>query len=167
MRVLVAGASGAIGRALLPLLMARRHVVAGLIRNPAGVGTIRDLGGEPIVADALDLSAIAKAFERFRPDAVVHQLTALPAALDLRNFDGVFATTNRLRTEGTSNLLEASRRVGVRRFVAQSFCGWTFARRGGLVKTEDAPLIPILSRRSDALWRPCVILNRLWRMPRI
>jgi nucleoside-diphosphate-sugar epimerase len=107
------------------------------------------------VADALDPSAIAAVLERFRPEAVMHQLTALPAEADLRDFDKVFATTNRLRTEGISHLLAASRRVGVRRFVAQSFCGWTFARVGGPVKTEDDPLdpdpLPAFRRTLDAL----------------
>lgn len=155
MRVLVAGASGAIGRALVPLLAAHGHAVGGLIRNPANAGIVQALGAEPLTADALDPSAVADAFERFRPDAVLHQLTALPAESDLRDLDRVFAATNRLRTEGTANLVAASRQIGVRRFVAQSFCGWTFARVGGPVKAEDDPLdpdpLPAFRRTLDAL----------------
>src|SRR5215213_2745578 len=124
MRVLVAGASGAIGRVLLPLLLHRGHQVAGLVRSEAGGAWVASQGAEAFVSDALDAAAVSTCFDRFRPEAVVHQLTALPAATDLRDFDRVFAKTNALRTQGTDNLLATARQVGVRRFVAQSFCGW-------------------------------------------
>ena len=142
MRVLVAGASGAIGRALVPTLLARGHEVAGLVRSEEGGARVASQGAEPLIADALDASAVMACFERFRPEAVAHQLTALTAVIDLRDFDAVFAKTNALRTRGTDNLISAARHVGVRRFVAQSFCGWPYARVGGAVKTEDDPLDP-------------------------
>jgi nucleoside-diphosphate-sugar epimerase len=155
MRVLVAGASGAVGRALVPALLGRGHKVAGLVRSEAGGAFVASQGAQPFVVDALDATAVSACFDRFRPDAVVHQLTALPDATDLRDFDRVFAQTNALRTRGTDNLVAAARRGGVRRFVAQSFCGWPYARVGGPVKTEDDPLDPnppaALRRTLDAI----------------
>lgn len=155
MRVIVAGASGVVGRALLPALVARGHQVAGLVRSAAGAQTTAALGAEPLVADALNRDATIAHVVGFRPDALIHQLTAIPADLDMRRFDAAFAPTNQLRTKGTDNLLEAARRAGVRRFVAQSFCGWPFARLGGSVKTEDDPLDPRppaqLKRTLDAI----------------
>ena len=97
---------------------------------------------EPEILDALDKQATVEAVMRARPDAIVHQLTAIPPNLNLRRFDSEFALTNRLRTEGTDNLLAAARAAGVRRFVAQSFAGWTYERAGGPVKTEEDPLDP-------------------------
>jgi nucleoside-diphosphate-sugar epimerase len=138
-RVLVAGASGAVGRALLPALVARGHQVWGLVRSTTGEASVRGAGAEPIMADALDRAAVTAAFERARPEGVVHQLTALPADGDIRKFDRVFAQTNRLRTEGTDNLVAAAVSVGSRRMVAQSFCGWPYAREGGPVKDETDP----------------------------
>jgi nucleoside-diphosphate-sugar epimerase len=142
MRVLVAGASGAVGKQLIPQLALRGHEIAGLVRSATGAGCVAARGATPIVADALNRAEVWKAIGDFRPDAVIHQLTALAANLDMRDFDAAFAQTNRLRTEGTDNLLSAAREFGVRRFVAQSFCGSTYARRGGNVKTEDDPLDP-------------------------
>jgi 2-alkyl-3-oxoalkanoate reductase len=142
MRVIVAGASGAIGRALLPQLLQRGHEVAGLVRSAEGAAKVAALGAEAKVVDALDARAVREAVLGFRPEAVIHQLTALPDSTDLRDFDGVFAQTNRLRTQGTDNLVAAARAVGARRFVAQSYCGWPYARTGGPVKTEDDALDP-------------------------
>jgi 2-alkyl-3-oxoalkanoate reductase len=142
MRVLVAGASGALGRVLLPLLVRRGHQVAGFVQSEAGGAWVASQGAEAFVSDALDAEAVSTCLDRFRPEAVAHQLTALPASTNLRDFDRVFAKTNALRTRGTDNLLAAARRGGVRRFVAQSFCGWPYARVGGPVKTEDDPLDP-------------------------
>ncbi|MDF2743792.1 MAG: NAD-dependent epimerase/dehydratase, partial [Actinomycetia bacterium] len=99
-------------------------------------------GAEPVVADALDREAVLPAVTASRPEVVVHQLTDLAGTTNLRKFDAGFAATNRLRTEGTDHLLAAARAAGTRRFVAQSFAGWPFARIGGPVKTEDDPLDP-------------------------
>jgi nucleoside-diphosphate-sugar epimerase len=127
---------------LVPALLARGHEVAGVVRSEEGGAWVADQDAEPFIADALDASTIMACFERFRPEAVAHQLTALTAAVDLSHFDAVFAKTNVLRTRGTDNLIAAARHVAVRRFVAQSFCGWPYARVGGAVKTEDDPLDP-------------------------
>jgi nucleoside-diphosphate-sugar epimerase len=142
MRVIVAGASGVVGRALVPMLVGRGHDVAGLMHSSAGAPNVTELGAMPFVGDALDRVTVSQVFQKFRPDVVVHQLTSLRGATDLRKFDTVFAQTNLLRTKGTDNLLAAAREVGARRFVAQSFCGWPYARVGGPVKTEADPLDP-------------------------
>ena len=142
MRIFVAGATGAIGRALVPRLVRAGHNVTGLTRSPEKAVLVRELGAEPAVADALDEGGIRTAIEAARPDVIVHELTDLKGALDLRRFDRAFAGSNRLRTVGTDHLLAAARDFGVKRFIAQSFCGWPYARDGGNVKTEDDPLDP-------------------------
>jgi nucleoside-diphosphate-sugar epimerase len=142
MKVLVAGATGALGKQLVPLLIARGHEVAGMTRTPAKADALRALGATPLVADALDADAVGEALAQAQPEVVVHQLTALSGSLDMRHFDRDFAQTNRLRTEGTDHLLAAARAAGARRFVAQSYAGWPYARTGGAVKTEDDPLDP-------------------------
>ncbi len=130
------------GKALLPALVARGHELAGMVRSAAGAELVVRLGARPLIADALDSEAVFDAIRVFRPDAVTHQLTALPSAADLRQFSRVFEQTNRLRREGLNILLAASRAVGIRRFVAQSYCGWPFERQGGAIKTEDDRLDP-------------------------
>ena len=142
MKVLVAGASGAIGSQLLPRLVEGGHQVVGTTRSAERAERVRELGAEPVVMDALDTEQVARAVAEAEPEAIVHELTALAGALDLRNPDRDFAPTNRLRTEGTDNLLSAGRAVGVKRFVAQSYVGWPFARTGGPVKSEEDPLDP-------------------------
>ncbi|MDQ3675257.1 MAG: NAD(P)-dependent oxidoreductase [Actinomycetota bacterium] len=142
MKVLVAGATGAIGRQLVPRLVAEGHDVVGMTRSPSKREALRALGARSVVADALDREAVARAVAEAEPEVIVHQLTALAGSLDMRHFDRSFALTNRLRTEGTDHLLAAGRVFGVRRFVAQSFAGWPFARTGGLVKTEHDSLDP-------------------------
>jgi nucleoside-diphosphate-sugar epimerase len=142
MKILVAGATGALGKQLVPLLVARGHDIVGMTRSQSKVDAVRDLGATPVVADALEPEAVAGVVAEAQPEAIVHQLTALSGSLDPRHFDRDFAMTNRLRTEGTDHLLSAGRAVGVRRFVAQSFAGWPFARSGGPVKSEDDPLDP-------------------------
>lgn len=139
MRVLVAGATGAVGLSLIPALLSRKHIVAGLARNPEAA---RQLGAQPIQADALDRDMVIRCVRDFAPDAIVHQLTALPSTMDLVRFDKAFEQTNRLRTKGTDILLEAARSAGAKRFVAQSFCGWPYARTGSAVKTEADELDP-------------------------
>src|SRR5215471_14925032 len=118
MRVFVAGATGAIGKQLVPRLVAAGHAVHGMTRRESKQAMLCDLGAVPVVADALDPDHVAEAVARAKPEVIVHQLTAI-GALDLRHFDRDFTLTNRLRTEGTDNLLSAGQAVGVRRFVAQ------------------------------------------------
>src|SRR5258706_3648977 len=142
MRILVAGATGAIGRRLLPRLVAAGHKVVGTTRTEEKMGLIRHPGGEPLIADGLDGGAIRRAVQSAKPDVIVHEMTDLKGASDLRHFDRLFAVSNRLRREGTDHLLTAARDVGVKRFLAQSFCGWPFARVGGTIKSEEDPLDP-------------------------
>jgi nucleoside-diphosphate-sugar epimerase len=147
MRIFIAGATGAVGRRLTPLLTAKGHPVFGLTRTPDKVQLLQSWGAEPIVADARDADAIERAMARARPEIVVHQLTALAGASDMRNFDSAFAGSNRLRTAGLEILIAAARKSGARRFVAQSYCGWPFARVGGEIKTEDDALDSTPPRR--------------------
>jgi nucleoside-diphosphate-sugar epimerase len=142
MRVFVAGATGAVGSRLLPRLVSGGHSVVGLTRTPTKDATIRRVGAEAAIADAVNRAAIVEAVAGAKPDVIVHEMTSLSAASDLRRFDRSFAVTNRLRTEGLQNLLAAARQAGTRRIVAQSFCGWPYARTGGPVKSEDDPLDP-------------------------
>ncbi len=140
MKIFVAGATGALGRQLLPRLAERGHEVTGMTRSPGKQDLLRALGARPVVADALDPESVALAVAGAEPDVIVHQLTAIPTHLDLRHFERDFAQTNRLRTEGTDHLLAAARAVGARRFVAQSYAPLIFARTGAPVKSEDDPL---------------------------
>ena len=140
MKIFLAGATGAVGRALIPRLKDHGHTVVGTTRTPAKTALLRDLGAEPVVLDGLDRAAVVEAVAAAAPDVVVHQMTALSGPFDLRRFDRTFAVTNRLRTEGTDNLLEAARAAGVERVLAQSYAGWPHARTGGPVKTEADPL---------------------------
>ncbi|MFI6318442.1 NAD-dependent epimerase/dehydratase family protein [Nonomuraea sp. NPDC050556] len=142
MRVFVAGASGALGTQLIPQLLAAGHEVVAMVRSPSKEGALHALGARTALADALDRDAVARAVGETVPDVIVHQLTALSGAPDLRHPDRYFAMTNRLRTEGTDHLLAAGRAAGVRRVVAQSYAGWPYARTGGPVKTESDPLDP-------------------------
>jgi nucleoside-diphosphate-sugar epimerase len=142
MRILVAGATGAVGSRLLPLLVSAGHSVVGLTRSSGKADAIRRAGGEAGVADALNRAATVEAVAKARPDVIVHEMTSLAGASDLRRFDRTFAATNRLRTEGLVNLLAAAKQAGTPRIVAQSFCGWPYARTGGPVKSEDDPLDP-------------------------
>jgi nucleoside-diphosphate-sugar epimerase len=142
MQVLVAGATGALGRQLVPRLAAAGHDVTGMTRSTARKRLIRQLGATPVVADALDPDSVGRAVAQAAPEVIVHQLSALSGSFDARHFDRTFALTNRLRTEGTAHLLAAARAAGTRRFVAQSYAGWPYARSGGPVKQEDAPLDP-------------------------
>src|SRR6185437_4934431 len=146
MTVFVAGATGALGTALVPRLVAAGHEVVAMTRSESRAAAVRTLGAVPVVADALDAEAVARAVARARPDVIVHELTALSGGLRMRNFDRDFELTNRLRTEGTDHLLAAGRAVSVRRFVAQSYAGWPFARVGGPVKVEDDALDPTPAR---------------------
>ncbi|MDQ4058438.1 MAG: NAD(P)-dependent oxidoreductase [Actinomycetota bacterium] len=142
MKVFVAGATGAVGRHLVPLLVAGGHEVVGLTRSPNKAASLRQAGAEPVVADGLDGAAVERALMRTRPDVVIHQMTGLTGASSFKKFDDEFASTNALRTRGTDILLEAARRSGARRFIAQSFGGWNYERTGSDLKTEEHPLDP-------------------------
>jgi nucleoside-diphosphate-sugar epimerase len=140
MRVLVAGASGAIGRRLIPKLLQAGHTVAGTTRTSAKSDLVRALGAQPVVVDALDAAAVAAAIRDFHPDVIVNELTAIPARLNIKDYEREFVLTNRLRTEGTDNLIAAAIQSGVRRFISQSFAPVVYARQGSSVKTEDDPM---------------------------
>ena len=147
MKVFVAGATGVLGRALVPQLVARGHDVVGMTRSASKQDLVRSLGARPVVADALDPDAVAQAVASAEPEVIVHQLTALSGKMSLRDArhpdrSPLAKMTNRLRTEGTDNLLAAGRAVGARRFVAQSFGAFRYAHTGGPVLTEAEPLDP-------------------------
>jgi 2-alkyl-3-oxoalkanoate reductase len=142
MRVFLAGATGAIGRRLVPQLLARGHSVTATTRTSDKVELLRALGAQPVVVDGLDAVGIGEAIARAAPDAIVHQMSALAGAQDLKHFDAWFAVTNELRTQGTKHLIAAATAAGVQRLVAQSYTGWPNVRDGGPVKTEDDPLDP-------------------------
>jgi len=151
MKVFVAGATGALGARLVPRLAGAGHDVVGMTRSPAKRDALRAMGARPVVADALDPDAVARAVAEAEPEVVVHQLTALSGGFDMRNPDRALAETNRLRTEGTDHLLAAARAAGARRFLAQSYAGLPFARTDGPVKTEADPLDadPLASMRES------------------
>jgi len=142
MKIFVAGATGNVGSRLIPLLVDRGHQVVGTTRTAAKADRLTRVGAEPMIVDGLDRDGLTAAVAKAEPDVVVHQMTALSVSFDMRRIDQVFATTNRLRTEGTDILLAAARSAGVRKVVAQSFAGWPYARVGGPVKTEEDPLDP-------------------------
>jgi nucleoside-diphosphate-sugar epimerase len=141
-KVFVAGASGAVGKSLVPQLVAAGFDVVAMTRSPENAPQLRAVGAEPVVADALDRSAVARALRDAWPEVVIHELTSLKGVKDFAHFDHEFALTNRLRTEGTDYLLEAARAVGARRFIAQSFGNWNYARAGSAPKTEEDDLDP-------------------------
>jgi 2-alkyl-3-oxoalkanoate reductase len=147
MKVFVAGATGALGRALVPQLVTRGHEVVGMTRSASKQDLVRSLGARPVVADALDPDAVAQAVASAEPEVIVHQLTALSGKMSIRDArhpdrSSNANMTNRLRTEGTDYLLAAGRAVGARRFVAQSFGAFRYTRTGGPVQTEADPLDP-------------------------
>jgi 2-alkyl-3-oxoalkanoate reductase len=139
MRVFVTGATGVLGRHLVPGLVAAGHEVTATTRTPSKVAQVRAAGAEPVVLDGLDREAVIAAVVAARPEVIVHQMTALAEARSLRNPDKVFVTTNQLRTRGTGNLLAAAERADVRRVVAQSH-NFLYETSGGWVKTEEDPL---------------------------
>lgn len=141
-KVFLAGATGAIGKRLVPALRDRGYHVIGLTRSAEKAATLRNAGAVPVVADVFDRAAIVRAAAETRPDVVIHHLTGLTGVANIRHFDRVFATTNRLRTEGTAILLDAARAAGARRFVAQSYGAWVYGYSGGGLATEYDPLDP-------------------------
>ena len=147
MKIFVAGATGVLGRALVPQLVARGHEVVGMTRSGSKQDLVRSLGARPVVADALDPDAVAQAVATAEPEVIVHELTALSGKLSARDMRHperapMAIMTNRLRSEGTDHLLAAGRAVRARRFVAQSFGAFRWARTGGPVLTEADPIDP-------------------------
>jgi nucleoside-diphosphate-sugar epimerase len=144
MRVFVAGGSGVLGRRLVPQLVARGHQVTATTSSAAKLGLLEQLGAEAVVMDGLDAVSVGEAVAKARPDAIVHQMTGISVAHggkpDMKHMDRWFATTNRLRTEGTDHLLAAAEAAGVSHFVAQGYASWNGIREGGWVKTEEDPL---------------------------
>jgi nucleoside-diphosphate-sugar epimerase len=145
MKVFVAGGAGALGARLVPKLVAAGHEVVATTRSPRKAEEVGGLGARGMVMDGLDPASVIAAVEAARPEVIVHEMTALAeleGQSDMRHFDRSFAMTNRLRSEGTDNLLAAAARVGARRFVNQSYAAWPYARSGGPVKSEEDPLDP-------------------------
>ncbi len=142
MRVLVAGASGAIGRQLVPALIAAGHQVTATTRSQRKTASLSAAGATPVVVDGLDALAVGEAVAKAEPNVIIHEMTAIPPSFGLRNFDRTFAVTNVLRTKGLDHLLAAAAASGVGRVIAQSYAGWPNAREGGPVKTEEDPLEP-------------------------
>jgi nucleoside-diphosphate-sugar epimerase len=140
MRVFVAGGTGVVGRRLVPQLVARGHQVTATTRDPDKLGSLEQLGADPVVMDGLDAVSVGEAVATARPDAIVHQMTAISEKVDLKHMDRWFAVTNRLRTEGTDHLLAAAEATGVPHVVAQSYASWNGVRQGGWVKSEEEPL---------------------------
>jgi nucleoside-diphosphate-sugar epimerase len=160
MRVFVTGASGAIGTRLVPQLIDAGHEVVGTVRSPGNAERVRELGAEPVVLDLLHAGRVREAVLASEPEAIVHEATALADATWGRNFDKVFAGTNALRTQGTDALLAAAREAGVRRFVAQSFASYRYARTGGPVKAEEDPLDPDPPGNARRSWAAMEYLDR-------
>ncbi|HET9155619.1 MAG TPA: NAD(P)-dependent oxidoreductase, partial [Myxococcaceae bacterium] len=149
MRVFVAGATGVIGRPLVDRLLASGHDVTGMTRSEEGAERIRATGAEAVTCDVFDRDALRAAVDAAKPETVVHQLTSLSKRYDPRN--PVSGETNRIRTEGTRNLIEAGRAAGARRLIAQSIA-LMYAPEGGPVKDEDAPLMqPRLASPADSV----------------
>lgn len=157
MRVFLAGATGAIGQRLLPLLVTAGHTVTGTTRSRERAESIRVAGATAAVLNALDAGEVLEAVRQAKPEVLIHQLTAIPVSFNLRRFDREFAMTNRLRTEGTDHLLRAAPAAGCRRFIAQSYAGWPYARTGGWIKAEEDPLLdspePALGSSLEAIRR--------------
>jgi 2-alkyl-3-oxoalkanoate reductase len=142
MRVFVAGSTGAVGKFLVPHLVQNGHEVVALVRDAQKAKALEVMGAQVALADALNKEELTAAIRRTEPEVIIHQLTALTGVGNFKKLDEEFALTNRFRTEVTDTMLVAARLVGTRRFIAQSFCGWPFAREGGPVKTEEDPLDP-------------------------
>lgn len=142
MKVFVTGGTGAIGQFLLPLLIESKHEVVALTRSATKATRLEDIGAAAVIADPFDKQALTAAVRRAEPEVIIHQLTALSTFSNFRKMDQDFALTNRFRTEVTDTLLAAARTIGTTRFIAQSYCGWPYAKKGGPVKTEEDPLDP-------------------------
>jgi len=142
MKIFVTGGTGALGRFLLPQLIDKGHEVVALTRSPDKAEGIEKTGASAVIADPLDKQQLTAAVRRAEPEVIIHQLTALSTVANFKKLDQEFTLTNRFRTEVTDTLLAAARTIGTRRFIAQSYCGWPYARKGGPIKTEEDPLDP-------------------------
>jgi nucleoside-diphosphate-sugar epimerase len=146
MRVFVAGGTGVLGRRLVPQLVARGHQVTATTTSAAKLDLLGQLGAAGVVMDGLDAASVGEAVAAAQPDTIVHQMTAISPAHagqpDIKHIDRWFATTDRLRIEGTDHLLAAAEAAGVAHFAAQSYASWNGIRTGGWVKTEEDPLDP-------------------------
>lgn len=142
MKIFIAGASGAIGSRLVPLLVAAGHDVTGTSRTDTGVHRIEAAGGHGVTMDGRDSASIRRAVLDAQPQVLIHELTSLSAGFDFKRFDDVFTATNDMRTRGTDALIAAAREAGTGRILVQSYAGWPNARTGGPVKTEEDPLDP-------------------------
>ena len=149
MRVFVAGGTGAIGQRLVPQLVARGHQVTATTSRPAKLGVLEKMGADAVVMDGLDEASVGEAVAAAKPDTVVHQMTSIAGKPDFRHMDRWFATTNRLRTEGTDHLLGAAEAAGVSHVVAQSFGSFNGIRTGGWVKTEEDGLEPLTGTMAE------------------
>ena len=163
MKIFVAGATGVLGRRLIPLLTASGHTVVGTTRTASKLEELRSAGAEPVVLDVLHRDAVCRAVTASRPDVVVQQATALAAMRNVKRFDEEFVLTNRLRTEGTQHLLAAALDAGATRFIAQSYTGWPNNHDGSRIKTEDDPLDP---NPPEGLRRTLNAIRRLEQMVR-
>lgn len=141
MKIFLAGATGAMGKQLVPRLVQAGHEVVGMTRSESKRAGIEEMGATGVVVEALDADQVGDAVAKAEPEVIIDQLTAI-GSFDIRNFDRSFASTNRLRSQGTDHLLGAGRAVGVKRFIAQSYAGWPYARTGDPIKTEEDPLDP-------------------------
>ena len=142
MRVFLAGGTGAIGKQLIPKLVANGHQVTATTRTPVRTDLLRALGAEPVVMNGLDAGEVGEAVARAEPEVIIHQMTALAEGMNIKHFDRWFAVTNELRTRGTEHLLAAANAAGIKRFVAQSYVSWARPHGEGELNTEDDPLDP-------------------------
>ena len=153
MRVFVAGGTGVLGQRLVPQLVARGHQVTATTTSPVKAGMVKQLGAEPVVMDGLDAASVREAVMKAEPDAIVHQMTAISVVhagkADMKHMDRWFAGTNRLRTEGTDNLLAAAEAAGVTNFVAQGYGAWNGLRTGERLKTEEDPIDPMTGTAAE------------------
>jgi nucleoside-diphosphate-sugar epimerase len=144
MRIFVAGGTGAIGRRLVPQLVARGHDVTATTTNPARLGTLEKLGAVGVVMDGLDAMSVGEAVAGAQPDVIINQMTGLSSphagTMNPRRPDRFFAATNRLRTDGIDNLLAAAEATGVSHIIAQSHASMNGIREGGHIKSEEDPL---------------------------
>src|SRR5204863_3924749 len=139
-RVFLAGATGVLGRRLLGLLISEGHEVTGMTRSAQRAESLRARGAQPVVADALDAGAVRAAVMQARPEAVIHQLTSLPARIEPRKMRRDFELNDRLRSEGTRILVDAARAAGATRIVAQSIAFAYAPGPPGTVHRESDPL---------------------------